>query len=127
MKKYYYSLDDKKRINSITDVFIDYYKEIELTEEEFNSIVMYETGIIDQKLIYIGTTNDEDNKNNLIKKVEKIQELKYLLTNTDYQIIKCYEAFMRQLPLPYNLEELATQRDAWRAEINQLETELEAL
>jgi hypothetical protein len=31
---------------------------------------------------------------------------------------------MRQLPLPYNLEELATQRDAWREEINQLEEEL---
>jgi hypothetical protein len=49
------------------------------------------------------------------------------LKDTDYQIIKCYEAFMRQLPLPYNLEELSAQRDAWRAEINQLEEELKAL
>jgi hypothetical protein len=49
------------------------------------------------------------------------------LKDTDYQIIKCYEAFMRQQPLPYNLEELSAQRDAWRAEINQLEEELKAL
>jgi hypothetical protein len=49
------------------------------------------------------------------------------LKDTDYQIIKCYEAFMRQLPLPYNLEELSSQRDAWRAEINELEEELKSL
>jgi hypothetical protein len=68
--------------------------------------------------------------NNMIKKEEKqnkIQELKNNLLNTDYQIIKCYEAFMRQQPLPYNLEELSAQRDAWREEINELEQELAEL
>jgi hypothetical protein len=57
----------------------------------------------------------------------KINNLTNFLNQTDYQIIKCYEAFMRQQPLPYNLEELSAQRDAWRAEINQLEEELKAL
>jgi hypothetical protein len=61
------------------------------------------------------------------KKINRVSELKNLLTLTDYQIIKCYEAFMRQLPLPYNLEELSAQRDAWRAEINELEEELKSL
>jgi hypothetical protein len=60
-------------------------------------------------------------------KRRKILEIKTKLDSTDYQIIKCYEASMRQLPLPYNLEELAAQRDAWRAEINQLEEELQSL
>jgi predicted RNA-binding protein len=57
----------------------------------------------------------------------KILNLTNYLKETDYKIIKCYEASIRQLPLPYNLEELAAQRDAWRAEINQLEQELENL
>ena len=57
----------------------------------------------------------------------KILNLTNYLKETDYKITKCYEAFMRQLPLPYNLEELSAQRDAWRAEINQLEHELAEL
>jgi hypothetical protein len=65
-----------------------------------------------------------ENKNN---KLNKIDELKIKLSSTDYKITKCYEAFMRQQPLPYNLEELSAQRDAWRAEINQLEQELKTL
>lgn len=60
-------------------------------------------------------------------KRKTISELKLNLVNTDYKITKCYEAFMRQLPLPYNLEELAAQRDLWRKEINQLEEELAEL
>jgi hypothetical protein len=59
--------------------------------------------------------------------IKKIEELKELLNNSDYKVMKCYEAFMRQQTLPYNLEQLSTQRDAWRAEINQLEEELKAL
>jgi len=59
--------------------------------------------------------------------LSEIKNIKIVLESTDYKIIKCYEAFMRQLPLPYNLEELSAQRDAWRAEINQLEEELKAL
>lgn len=61
------------------------------------------------------------------EKSRRIELLKKQLQETDYKVVKCYEASMRQLPLPYNLEELATQRDAWRAEINQLEQELNNL
>jgi hypothetical protein len=68
---------------------------------------------------------DSINKESIKKR--KIKEIKENLNSTDYKVTKCYEAFMRQLPLPYNLEELAAQRDAWRAEINQLEQELENL
>jgi hypothetical protein len=60
-------------------------------------------------------------------KRRKIKEIKENLNSTDYKVTKCYEAFMRQQPLPYNMEELSAQRDAWRAEINQLEEELKTL
>jgi hypothetical protein len=65
---------------------------------------------------------DSINKESI--KRRKIKEIKENLNSTDYKVTKCYEAFMRQQPLPYNLEELSAQRDAWRAEINQLEEEL---
>jgi hypothetical protein len=65
---------------------------------------------------------DSINKESIKKR--KIKEIKENLNSTDYKVTKCYEAFMRQQPLPYNLEELSAQRDAWRAEINQLEEEL---
>jgi hypothetical protein len=68
---------------------------------------------------------DSINKESIKKR--KIKEIKENLNSTDYKVTKCYEAFMRQLPLPYNLEELSAQRDAWRAEINQLEEELKEL
>jgi len=68
---------------------------------------------------------DSINKESI--KRRKIKEIKENLNSTDYKVTKCYEAFMRQQPLPYNLEELAVQRDAWRAEINQLEEELKEL
>lgn len=68
------------------------------------------------------------NKTNIISNNQsKIKILKSQLSDSDYKIIKCYEAFMRQLPLPYNLEELCAQRDLLRSEINQLEEELNNL
>jgi hypothetical protein len=64
---------------------------------------------------------------NIPEKNKQMEKLKKLLTETDYKVIKCYESFMRQQTLPYNLEELSAQRDAWREEINQLEQELAEL
>ena len=103
---------------------------LDISQEDFDKYanmmpnLYYENDSFIQKI-------DEDliiiNKNKIQKKYETLLELKVNLQNTDYKIIKCYEAFMRQLPLPYNLEELAAQRDAWRAEINQLEEELKEL
>lgn len=59
-----------------------------------------------------------------IKAISRMLKLKKLLLNTDYKITKCYEAFMQQKELPYNLNELIQERDSWRAEINQIEEEM---
>jgi hypothetical protein len=83
-----------------------------------------------QELSYIEYSKDSYEVQKILgvfEKNKKIEELKKQLIETDYKVIKCYEAFMRQLPLPYNLEELAAQRDSWRLEINQLQLELEGL
>jgi len=104
----------------------------EITEEEFDLIISkYGYGFINDKLVFIGESSQEEvQRLNSERKLEinkLIVKNKKLLEETDYKITKCYEAFMRQLPLPYNLEELSAHRDSWRAEINQLEHELAEL
>lgn len=52
----------------------------------------------------------------------RILELKSLLNNDDYKIVKCAESLVTGKPFPYeNIKELIAQRDAWRTEINDLE------
>jgi hypothetical protein len=83
MKTYYYSLDEKNRINHITEEVIDYYDPIELTDEEFQSIIVFTTVIKDGKLANMG----EDQETILLKKktdaIHKILGLKELLLETD--------------------------------------------
>jgi hypothetical protein len=57
----------------------------------------------------------------------RIEELKEYLKNDDYKIIKCYEAQLLNEEMPYDLQQLLTQRKAWRDEINQLEFEISML
>jgi hypothetical protein len=46
-----------------------------------------------------------------------------MLKDTDYKVVKCFEAFMAKEPMPYDFEELKAQRQAWRDEIAKLEQE----
>jgi hypothetical protein len=127
MKKYVITNDLYYISNYTNERVSEVQKEI-IIPEEYKDIFPRKFmffKIINNELSY----DNQSNLNNLEKKpkYKKLSELKNLLQETDYKIIKCYESFMRQLPLPYNLEELSAQRDAWRAEINQLEEELKAL
>ena len=66
--------------------------------------------------------NDIDYKDTLVQEqnILRITELKSLLSSTDYQAIKYFEGYLTE-------EEYApikAQRREWRAEINQLEAEL---
>ena len=98
-----------------------------ITQEKTNELILAQQNgfeIIDDGFGNPILTKPLDLINEKRIKERKIKEIKENLNSTDYKIIKCYEAFMRQQPLPYSLEELSAQRDAWRAEINQLEEEL---
>lgn len=121
--------------NELVVIMTETVSESELNTEtiKFLDFEEYKTKIKTPKGIYRFINNELIDDENYIEinikdeKSRRIELLKKQLNDTDYKVTKCYEASMRQLPLPYNLEELATQRDAWRAEINQLETELETL
>ena len=54
----------------------------------------------------------------------RLRDLKQNLIETDYKIIKCYEASLVGEPLPYDVNALVQERNAWREEINQLEAML---
>lgn len=51
----------------------------------------------------------------------RIWELKDALAQGDYKIIKCAEAQLTGEPMPYDIEALVAERNAMRAEINELE------
>ena len=55
---------------------------------------------------------------------EKIDSLKQEIESTDYQIIKCYEYALCNLPLPYDVIKLHEERQAIRDEINELKKTL---
>lgn len=53
-----------------------------------------------------------------------IEELKQTLADSDYKVIKCYEASLTGETLPYDIEALHKERQAVRDEINRLESTL---
>lgn len=52
---------------------------------------------------------------------EKIEKLKLELSSSDYKVSKCSEAMLVGEPLPYDIVELRSDRQALREEVNALE------
>jgi hypothetical protein len=127
MKKIYLILTENNKVGGFLNSFQDGTIEYDLEDSEYSyfSNNYYYATFFNGSIVYNDSLKEKENRSQEITLIK--EQTKILLQETDYKIIKCYEAFMRQLPLPYNLEELAAQRDAWRAEINQLEEELKAL
>lgn len=57
-------------------------------------------------------------------KQDKITDLESKLANSDYKIIKCYEASIKGAEMPYDIDALIKERDEMRAEINKLQKEI---
>lgn len=53
--------------------------------------------------------------------INEIDNLKNKLKETDYRVTKCYEATLLNQVLPYNIEQLHSERETWRSDINRLE------
>jgi hypothetical protein len=56
---------------------------------------------------------------------ERTRPFKDTLAGEDYKVIKCMEAYLRGLPLPYDIDVLGAARDAVRDQINEIEEEEE--
>lgn len=55
---------------------------------------------------------------------QEINSLKQALTDTDYKVLKCYEASLIGETMPYDISSVHTERQALRDKINDLETKL---
>lgn len=106
MRYYYKSKEGNGYLNLKTPITNENY--IEITEEEFNELTKVEEYI---------PTEEEIAKQ---EKLNRINELKKLLSSTDYQAIKYAEGLITEE------EYLPTknQRQEWRNEINELEATL---
>lgn len=51
---------------------------------------------------------------------KRLQILNNKLKNSDYKIIKCYEYSLAGLPLPYDIQQLHSEREKIREQIRQL-------
>jgi hypothetical protein len=60
----------------------------------------------------------ENNNYSLI--LNKMNNLKQKLSNSDYKVLKCYEAKLTSSDLPYDLDSLILERQSQRDEINKL-------
>jgi hypothetical protein len=127
MKKFNYVLDSQNRIISYTFIPFDETKDYFEVESK-SDIILGQSTIIENQLGLHQEKNpsfiQDEIKN---KKLNKFNELKKLLEDTDYKVIKCYEAQLGNEEMPYNLTELLAERKAWRDEINALEFEISML
>lgn len=123
------SVEEMKRI--IVRKYVDdcYKKEI----EDFNSYKRYtETipegaGELDSYEFFFTETENEIVRNFRIikndkrKVTEKINELKQKIADTDWKVVRCYEASLMNEDMPYNVKELGEYRASIRSEIKQLQ------
>lgn len=105
-------------IEYIPENELDETKQLDLTDEERYAIGLTKCFDLENNCVV-----DYDNSQEIAKrqKLDRIQELKSLLSKTDYKAIKYAEGLISE-------EEYApikTQRQAYRDEINKLEVELD--
>ena len=60
-------------------------------------------------------------KNDKRKVAEKINELKQKIADTDWKVVRCYEASLMNEDMPYNVKELGKYRASIRSEIKRLQ------
>jgi hypothetical protein len=121
--KVLFKLDENKKVVSISG-FDQEIKSpenlyVELTQEKLN-----EYGELVGRLFYENgkfITKEIDFKKEELKH-ERIVFLKEQLAKTDFKVIKCYEAQLLDIEMPYDFKELIKQREEWREELRLLES-----
>jgi hypothetical protein len=128
---FYYKLDSLNRFYYLSgDDNIDEsaIKGWDISLEEYEKITNGIYGIENNQIVKKEKTYEEiEEENKHIRISHRLPELKKILEETDYKVIKCYEAQLANDQMPYNLQELLAQRKSWRDEINAIEFEIAML
>jgi hypothetical protein len=97
----------------------DFFVMEECTNEEYETIIgAGYREVYENDSEYILQSQKQYNEN-------LIQQNKIFLQETDYKIIKCYEAYMSNSPMPYDFEELKNSREEARQIIRNLTGDLD--
>lgn len=117
----YAILDDQNRVTMwSTTQFADAKPyDIDDYDHFYNASFCYY--LKDSKLVYDDKAKERAEKQEEI--IEKINELKQLLTQSDYKALKYAEGWLSADEFKSTLD----QRHLWRTQINELESELEKL
>jgi len=105
--------------NIITGYSYDYLPAVpELTIDDPNTLRLGFDEFIDNKVV----KHEAEYQKSLqrIHSVERLAELKELLLNTDHKVVK----YMEGLLTAEEYEEIKSQRQSWRNEINEIEAAL---
>lgn len=128
MKEYGYMEGGYLRSRFVTDEEIDnldkIYKPVETIDE---SRLKHEIGIVVVPMPY-----DAGDRiaYNYVERLDsggirqEIKRLKQALTETDYKVLKCYEASLVGGTMPYDIGSVHTERQGFRDKINALEDKL---
>ena len=108
-----------KVINQRNQVITEYDLEL---GKLVNGTFKHKDGTVEKVQIYV---LNKEKPNRVIGNKIKIQKLKKELSNTDYKIIKCIESYLIGEVLPYDINQLHTERQAIRDQINKLEKEVQ--
>ena len=74
------------------------------------------------RVIEVDYTPSEPTKEEIISSYQaEIDALKAQIAESDYRVIKCVEAQLLGIPLPYDIEALHAERQVLRDRINELE------
>lgn len=118
---YFVSTDETGRIGATTQ-FEEYAEGMSEFEfpEDFDFGIQHEYRIVDGELVHDPLPEPVD---------QQITELKSKLAETDYVVIKVYEAMVAESEIPdedaSRYAEIITQRQQWRQQINDLEASVE--
>jgi hypothetical protein len=125
MTRVNYTVDSNRRILSYTIFPFDESLPW-IRVENVSSIIIGKTTVsADGEIGEASTKNQEVLARERVDELnQRVFELKGLLSSTDYKVTKCLEAFVADEDMPYDFEALKAERQAWRDEINELESEL---
>lgn len=92
---------------------------IKATKYDFDT----DTLIFDEEK-YNSSLQAINDKKSRQEKINEINSLKVKLASTDYKVIKCAECSVTGEEMPYDVEELHSERQSLRDRINELEEQL---
>ena len=80
------------------------------------------------RVVEVDYTPSEPTKEEIIASYQaEIEQHKAQIAESDYKVIKCAEAQMMGIEMPYNVTTLHDERQALRDKINQIEIEIQKL